>query len=52
VVEYGKEQLTDEIKKLFEGAKDITFTDTTVTIHSAVKDETVAQIKNLAKEIL
>jgi flavorubredoxin len=40
------------IKKLFEGAKDITFTDTTVTIHSAVKNDTIEQIKNLAKEIL
>jgi flavorubredoxin len=40
------------IKKLFEGSKDITFTDTTVTIHSAVKNDTIEQIKNLAKEIL
>ena len=40
------------IVKMFEGSKDITFTDTTVTINSAVKDETIAQIKNLAKEIL
>jgi flavorubredoxin len=40
------------IKKLFEGAKDITFTDTTITIHSAVKNDTIEQIKNLAKEIL
>ena len=40
------------IKKLFEGSKDITFTDTTVTINSAVKDDTIEQIKKLATEIL
>ena len=40
------------IVKMFEGSKDITFTNTTVTVQSAVKDETILQIKNLAKEIL
>ena len=40
------------IKKMFEKSKDIEFTDTTVTIHSAVKSENIDQIKALAKEIL
>ena len=40
------------IKKQFENSKDIVFTDTTVTIHSAVKAENVKQIKDLAKEIM
>ena len=40
------------IVKMFEGSKDITFTDTTVTIASSVKDDTVEQIKKLATEIL
>ncbi len=40
------------IKKMLENSKDITFTDTTVTIHSAVKEDTKDQIKALAKEII
>lgn len=40
------------IKKMLENSKDIVFTETTVTVHSAVKDENIAQIKTLAKEIL
>ena len=40
------------IVKMFEGSKDITFTDTTVTVASSVKDDTVEQIKKLATEIL
>ena len=40
------------IKKQFENSKDIVFTDTTVTIHSAVKAENIKQIKDLAKEIM
>ncbi len=40
------------IKKMLEGSKNLTFTDTTVTIHSAVKAENIKQIKNLAKEII
>ena len=40
------------IVKMFEGSKDITFTDTTVTVASSVKDETIEQIKKLATEIL
>ena len=39
------------IKKHFENSKDITFTDTTVTINSAINENTVAQIKALAEEI-
>ncbi len=39
------------IKKHFENSKDITFTDTTVTINSAVNENTIAQIKALAEEI-
>ncbi len=39
------------IKKHLETCKDITFTDTTVTINSAVNEATVAQIKALAEEI-
>lgn len=40
------------IKKMFENSKNITFTDTTVTIHAAIKAENTEQIKNLAKEII
>lgn len=40
------------IKKMLENSKEITFTDTVVTIHSAVKPENEEQIKALAKEIL
>lgn len=40
------------IKKLFENSKNLTFTNTTVTIHSAVEDENKAQIEALAKELL
>ena len=39
------------IKKMFENSKDIQFADTTVTINSAVKDENIEQIKNLANEM-
>ena len=39
------------IKKMFENSKEIQFTDTVVTINSAVKEENTEQIKNLAKEI-
>ncbi len=41
-----------QIKKLLEGSKNITYTDTTVTIHSAVKEENIQQIKDLAKELV
>lgn len=40
------------IKAAFEKSKNITFADTTVTIHAAVNDATIAQIKALAKEML
>ena len=37
--------------KMFEGSKNLTFTDTTVTIKSAVNAENEAQIAALAKEL-
>ena len=40
------------IKKAFEECKEITFADTTVTIHSGVSEENAEQIKALAKEML
>ncbi len=40
------------IKKAFENSKDITFTDTTVTIHSAPNEKNKEQIKLLASEII
>ncbi len=39
------------IRAAFEGSKNITFTDTTVTVHAAVKAENVEQIKALAAEM-
>ena len=41
----------NKIKKMLEFCKDLSYTDTTVTIHSAVKDENIEQIKALAKEL-
>ena len=40
-----------KINKMLEGSKDITFTETTVTIHSGVKEENIEQIKLIAKEL-
>ena len=40
------------IRKMFENSKNITFTETTVTIHSAVNEENVGQIKALAEELI
>ncbi|MBE5817243.1 MAG: FprA family A-type flavoprotein [Clostridiales bacterium] len=40
------------IKKMLEGSKDITFTDTVVTVNAAVKAENISQIKALAEEIM
>ena len=40
------------IKKEFEGCKNITFTETTVTIKSALNEESEAQLDALAKELL
>ncbi len=42
----------NKIRKMLEECKNLTFTDTTVTIHSAVKADTKESIKNLAKEII
>ncbi len=39
------------IKKMFENSKEITFTNTTVTINSALNDTSIEQIKALADEI-
>ncbi len=40
------------IKGMFEKSKDITFTDTTVTIKSAVNDDTIKQLEALADELM
>ena len=40
------------MKSMFEKSKNITFTDTTVTIKSAVKAENIAQIDALAEELM
>lgn len=40
------------IKKMFENSKNITFTDTTVTLISALKEENAEQISALATEII
>ena len=39
------------IKKMLEGSKNLTFTDTTVSIKSAVNQDNIEQIKALATEI-
>ncbi|MBQ6614484.1 MAG: FprA family A-type flavoprotein [Clostridia bacterium] len=39
------------IKKMFEGSKEITFAENTVTIRSALNEDSISQIKALAKEI-
>ncbi|MBP3705796.1 MAG: FprA family A-type flavoprotein [Clostridia bacterium] len=39
------------IKKLFENSKGIDFTDTTITINSAIGDENIQQIKTMSKEL-
>ena len=44
-------QAAGVIKKLMGGCKNITFTDTTVTILSALKDDNRAQIAQLAHEL-
>ena len=41
-----------KISKAFENSKDIKFAETVVTIHSALNDRSIAEIKNLAKEII
>ncbi len=40
------------IKAMFEKSKGITFTDTTVTIRSALNEDSTAQVEALAKELL
>jgi flavorubredoxin len=40
------------MKKMFEASKNITFTDTTVKIFSALSDENRAQIEAMANELL
>ncbi len=40
------------IKNMFEKSAGITFTDTTVTVHSALADQNLEQIKALAKELV
>ena len=44
-------QAAKVIRGLMEGCKNITYTDTTVTILSAMKDDTRAQIAQLAREL-
>ena len=39
------------VKKMLEGGKDIVFCDTVVSIKSAMNDENVAQIEQLAEEL-
>ncbi len=40
------------IKGMFEKSKDITFTDTTVTIKSAMNEENIKQLETLADELM
>lgn len=40
------------IKKHFENSKNLTFTDTTVTLRSALDSESLAQVEALAKELI
>lgn len=40
------------IKKMLENSKNSTFTDTVVTVHSALNSENIEQIKKLAQEII
>ena len=44
-------QAANVIKKLMDGCKNITYTDTTVTILSAMKDDNRVEIAQLAKEL-
>jgi hypothetical protein len=40
------------MKGMFEKSKNITFTETTVTIRSALNEASTAQLEALAKELL
>ena len=42
---------TKVMKKMFENSKNLTFTDATVTINSALNEESLAQLENLAIEL-
>ncbi len=44
-------QAAKTIRNMFEGSKNITFTDTTVKIISALNDESKQQVDDLAKEL-
>ncbi len=54
VIENGSwaPQAAKIIKKHFENSKEITFADTTVTIRSALNEQSKEQIKALAKELI
>ncbi len=39
------------MRKMFEGSKNLSFTDTTVTVHSALNEESTAQVEALAEEL-
>lgn len=39
------------MRSMLEGAKDLTFTDTTVTVRSALNEKSLAELDNLAAEI-
>ena len=39
------------MRKILEGSKNITFTDTAVTVKSAVKNENIEQLDALADEL-
>ncbi len=41
-----------KIKKMFEESRELTFADTTVTVHAALNETSVAQIKALAAELM
>lgn len=43
--------VNNKVKKMFESSKDITFAENVVTIHSAVSEENMTQIKSLAEEM-
>lgn len=44
-------QAAKVMKRMLENSKNITFTDTTVTIKSALSDESMEQIENMANEL-
>lgn len=43
--------VNNKVKKMFESSKDITFAENVVTIHSAVSEENMTQIRSLAEEM-